>query len=49
MIDLDYSVQALDVLPSARLVVVSGYGHGFPGFVLADIAPIMIDFINAHT
>ena len=48
MIDLQYSVQALDVLPSAKLVVVDGYGHGFPGFVLADIMPIVVDFINAH-
>ena len=48
MIDLEYSRQAVEVLPSARLVVVDGYGHGFPGFVLADIMPISVDFIREH-
>ena len=47
-IDLMYSEQALQVLPSAKLVIVDGYGHGFPGFVLADIMPITLDFIESQ-
>lgn len=48
MIDLQYSEKALEALPSARLVIVEGYGHGFPGFVLADIMPYALDFVASR-
>ena len=48
MIDLKYSEEAIKVLPSAQLVIVDGCGHGFPGFVLADIMPLAVEFVQEH-
>lgn len=48
MVDVSASEKAVEILPSAKLVEIEGAGHGFPGYVLADIMPISVEFIKDH-